>query len=85
MLDFTGGTLCKPVVDEYCYDIYSIASYLQDNFCEKKDVLLGDIWSLLDGHPVFPSDGYRLQIKAVLNKDFGAQISKQTISFSNRR
>jgi three-Cys-motif partner protein len=85
MLDFTGRTLCKPAVDEYCYNIYSIASYVQDNFCGKKDVSLGDIWLLIDDHPIFPSDGFRPQIKAVLKKDFGAQLSKQTISFSNRK
>lgn len=88
MFDFTGESACKPVVDDYCYDVYSIASYVQDNFCGKKDVPLEDIWSLLDEHPVFPSDGYRSQIKCVLKQDFGAQILRQKtekIIFSDKR
>lgn len=85
MLDFSGGNLCRPAVDEYCYDISSVAAYVQDNFRGKKDVLLYAVWSLLDEHPVFPSDGYKSQIKSLLKKDYGAQVSRQTISFTDRR
>ncbi len=85
VMDFAEGNLCRNVIDEYCYDINSVASYVQDNFRGKKDVSLDDVWSLLDEHPVFPSDGYKSQIKSVLKKDYNAQISRQTISFSDRR
>lgn len=84
MFDLTGENVCKPAVDDYCYDVYSIAAYVQDNFRGKKDVSLETIWSLLDEHPVFPSDGYRTQIKSVLKNDFGAQVSKHTITFLNK-
>lgn len=84
MFDLTGEYVCKPTVDDYCYDVYSVASYVQDNFCGKKDVSLEAIWSLLDKHPVFPSDGYRKQIKSILKNDFGAQVSKHTITFSDK-
>lgn len=76
-LDFSGSGFFKPAIDEYCYDLYSIASYLQDNFSGKKDVPLDDVWSVLEHHPVFPSEGYRTQLKSILKKDYGAQISKQ--------
>ena len=85
VMDFAEGNLCRNVIDEHCYDINSIASYVQYNFRGKKDVSLEDVWSLLDEHPVFPSDGYKSQIKSVLKKDYDAQISRQTISFSDRR
>jgi three-Cys-motif partner protein len=85
VMDFAEGNLCRNVIDEYCYNINSVASYVQDNFRGKKDVSLDDVWSLLDEHPVFPSDGYKSQIKSVLKKDYDAQISIQTISFSDRR
>lgn len=81
-LDFSGSGSFKPAIDEYCYDLYSIASYLQYNFCEKKDVPLDKVWSILDEHPIFPPDGYRPQIKSILKNDFGAQISQKTITFS---
>lgn len=82
--DFTGDSVCKPAVDEYCYDVYSIASYVQEHFRGKKNVSLDDIWHLLDKHPVFPSDGYRKQIKAILKNDFSAQVSKHTITFFDK-
>lgn len=85
VIDFEGENLCRNVIDEYCYDINFVASYVQYNFRGKKDVSLDDVWSLLNEHPVFPSDGYKSQIKSVLKKDYDAQISRQTISFSDRR
>lgn len=85
VMDFAEGNLCRNIIDEYCYNINSVASYVQDNFRGKKDVSLDDVWSLLDEHPIFPSDGYKSQIKSVLKKDYDAQISRQTISFSDRR
>lgn len=85
VMDFAGDNLCRNVIDEYCYNINSIASYIQDNFRRKKDVPLDDVWSFLDEHPVFPSDGYKSQIKSVLKKEYDAKISRQTISFSDRR
>ena len=85
MFDFTGEKKFKHAEDDFCYDIYSIASYVQDTFGGRRDVSLDEIWLLLDKHPVFPSDGYRTRIKDVLKKDFGAQISGQKILFQNRR
>lgn len=85
VIDFAGNNLCRNVIDEYCYNIDSIASYIQDNFRRKKDVPLDDVWSFLDKHPVFPSDGYKPQIKLILKKEYNAKISRQTISFSDRR
>lgn len=88
MFDFTGASICKPAVVEYCYDVYSIASYVQDHFRGQENVSLDDIWYLIDEHPIFPSDGYRNQIKTILKNDFGAQITKQEtekINFSDKR
>lgn len=87
-LDISESGFFKPVIDEYCYDLYSIASYLQDKFYGKKDVPLDDVWSVLDDHPVFPSEGYRIQLKSILKKDYKVQISKQKtekITFSDKR
>lgn len=86
--DFLGGNIYKPIEDEYCYDMNSIASYVQKNFCGRKNVPLEDIWNLLKKHPVFPTDGYKVKIKNILKHDFGAKITKyqiERITFTDRK
>lgn len=85
MFDFSDDELAKSTIDEYCYDLKSIAAYLQENFHGRKEVPLEEIWAILDKHPVFPSDGYRPKLKLILKEKYGAKISKQTISFSEGR
>lgn len=82
MLDFTGSGIITTAVDEYCYDLNSVASYVQEHFQGKTDVPLEDVWKLLDRHPVFPSDGYRNQIKDILRDEHNAKVRQKTISFS---
>lgn len=84
-LDFTGSGIIRPAVDEYCYDLNSIALYVQEHFCGEKDVPLDEIWKLLDKHPVFPSDGYRNQLKTILRNEYRAQVKQKTITFSEGR
>lgn len=85
ILDFTGNGIVTSEIDENCYNLNDIVFYLQQLFAGKQDVPLNDLWSVLDEHPVFPSDGYKSQIKSMLKKDYGANISKSTITFSDRR
>lgn len=83
--DFDGKIDCRPVIDEYCYNVGNIASYVQDNFCGRSNVPLDEIWRLLNKHPVFPSDGYKTEIKNILKNDYAAKVSKRTITFSDKR
>lgn len=88
IIDLKGENICKLATDDYCYEVYNIAAYVQENFCGKKDVSLDEVWALLDKHPVFPSDRYRNDIKYILKNDFGAKITKQKtekINFSDKR
>ena len=85
ILDFTGNGIVTSEIDENCYNLNDIVFYLQQLFTGKQDVPLDNLWSVLDEHPVFPSDGYKPQIKSMLKKDYGAKISKSTITFSDRR
>lgn len=82
---FDGSIDCRPIIDEYCYNVSNIASYVQDNFRGQSDVSLSEIWSLLNKHPVFPSDGYKTEIKNILKNDYAAKVSKQSITFSDKR
>ena len=62
-----------------------IVDYLQCLFNGMQNVTLNNLWSILDEHPIFPSDGYKTQIKSLLKINYGAIISKSTITFSDRR
>ena len=82
---FDGEIDCRPIIDEYCYNVGNIASYVQDNFRGRSDVSLEEIWGLLNKHPVFPADGYKTEIKNILKNDYAAKVSRRTITFSDKR
>lgn len=84
MLDFEGIGAPKTHTDEFCFYIKDIAEYLQKSFNGRSNVPLSDVWTLLDSHPVFPSDGFRPQIKNELKQNHGASVSRSTISFVDR-
>ncbi len=73
----------KTFTDEYCYYVKDIAEYLQIEFDGKKDVPLSKIWDLLDKHPIFPSEGFRQQIKKELKNNYHAKETRGKISFMN--
>lgn len=43
----------------------------------EKKLFVDDIWAALDVHPIFPSDGYRNDIKRGLKNTYGAKESKE--------
>ena len=79
--------------DDSCYGVHDIAKYLQKSFSGRTNVPLEEIWSALDYHPVFPSDGFRDEIKNDLKQYYGAHTGttinplsgkkQQVISFAN--
>lgn len=83
MMDFDGGASFTTHTDESCYYIQDIVNYLQKHFASQKDVPLDTIWDFLDEHPVFPSNGYRPDIKNELKRIYKAKVSRNTISFTD--
>ena len=84
MLDFDGNGRPSTPTDEFCYYIKDIAEYLQHRFDGQANVPLGDLWDVLDEHPIFPSDGFRTDIKKELKQSYGASVSRDKISFDVR-
>ncbi len=80
-IDYEGDGTPKTHTDEFCYYIKDIAEYLQNKFNGRSNVPLNDVWNLLDTHPIFPSDGFKPQIKKELQHKYGANVGKSTISF----
>ena len=79
--------------DKSCFHVCDIAKYLQDTFKGRQLVPLNELWDLLDEHPIFPSEGYRNEIKKDLTSIYGARIEQivrvetgkkeYVVSFSN--
>ncbi|EKU71558.1 three-Cys-motif partner protein TcmP [Selenomonas sp. F0473] len=68
-----------------CFYVSDIAKYLQKNYEGKSDVLLSKLWKSLDYHPVFPSDGYREEIKKYLKSVYGAQFCKKVNPLTGKK
>lgn len=62
--------------DESCFHVRDIAKYLQESFKGCKLIPLNEMWELLDDHPIFPSDGYRDEIKRELLTTYGAKTEQ---------
>ena len=62
--------------DESCLHVIDIAKYLQRSFRGRKQVPLDEMWELLDNHPIFPSEGFRNEVKGNLTGLFDAKIEQ---------
>jgi three-Cys-motif partner protein len=61
--------------DDSCLHVVDIARYLERSFRGRKQVPLNELWELLDNHPIFPSEGFRDEVKNEL-KGFGAKVEQ---------
>ena len=62
--------------DESCLHVIDIAKYLQRSFRGRKQVPLDEMWELLDNHPIFPSEGFRNEVKGNITGFFDAKIEQ---------
>lgn len=81
--DFDGNITID--TDTSCFHVRDIAKYLQDNFKGRSLVPLTELWNLLDEHPIFPSEGYRNEIKKELVCSYGAKIEQIVRVESNKK
>ena len=80
--NFNDGLPIVIDTDDSCYQVYDIASYIYNNFKNKGKVTFTDVWGCLMTHPVFPSEGYRDEVKKILRDHFNVIIKKSTFDFS---
>ena len=83
--DFEDQGKVTTETDESCYVVADIAKYLYKVFSGKENVPLQKLWDQLDYHPVFPSEGYRNEIKSDLEKLFGVVFTQKVNSLSGRK
>jgi len=75
-LDLDGNGVSDVQTDEQCYFIHDIAKYIHEKYSTRGEVGLDEIYNDLDSHPVFPSDGYKDDIKRELKQFFGVKFPK---------
>lgn len=81
--DFDGGGFVDTQTDEQCYYVKDIAKYIELKFGHLGVVPLSEIYADLDAHPIFPSDGYKKDIKNELKKH-NVKFEKNNVIFSDR-
>ena len=80
----TGEPTVERKHDSLCYSIKDIADYIQREFKGKDNVPKDDVIDYIYDHPIFPTRNYKSKIWDALKKYYGAEIHKQTISFTDR-
>ena len=74
-IDFFETGITAPPTDQDCYFVHDIAKYIFEKYHEREDVTLEEVYADIDEHPIFPSDGYKQDIKTEL-KALGVIIPK---------
>ena len=82
MLDLDGDGFADTPTDEQCYYVQDIAKYVFNKYSHLGKVSLETVYGDLDKHPIFPSDGYKNDIKKELSR-FGVKITKGNVIFSS--
>lgn len=81
--DFTSDSddlAMTTATDENCYYVQDIVKFIVGTFKGRQDVPLKEIWTVVDEHPVFPSDLYKNEIKDQL-RQWGYKVHRSSIDF----
>ena len=84
MLDLNGDGIADTPTDDQCYYVQDIAKYIYEKYSALGRVNLDVVYQDLDVHPVFPSDGYKKEIKIELKDRYHVTITRQEIIFPQR-
>ena len=76
VLDFDGTGIPQTTTDEGCYYIKDVAKYVYDKYNKLGTVLLEEIYNDPDQHPIFPSDGYKNDIKTELRNTYEVSFQR---------
>jgi len=71
--------------DEECFSLRDIAEFLRKKFKGRQHVFLDELWGALENHPVFPSDGFRDEIKKELIDVYSVRTERTVDSRSGKK
>jgi hypothetical protein len=69
-------TSIQTVMDDNCYFVKDIAKYVFDKYSKQGIVDMDSIYYDLDRHPIFPSDGFKREIKDELKSSYGVSFPR---------
>lgn len=75
-LAFDNNGAIETLIDENCFFVKDIAKYIYDKYSNQGIVSLDIIYFDLDRHPVFPSDGFKREIKEELKSNYGVYFPR---------
>ena len=84
VLDFNGDGFLNTVTDEDCYYVKDIAKYIFEKYSSLGRISLDVMYKDLDVHPIFPSDGYKNEIKAELKERYYVKATREEIIFTQK-
>ena len=80
-LDLFAGVEDGEDKDRNCFFINDVGDAIYQKFHSKGEVPLGEIYNWLDYHPVFPSDGFKDEIKKYLRERYLVTTKRDSIIF----
>jgi hypothetical protein len=75
-LTFDCAVSFETPTDESCYYIKDIAKYIYEKYSKQRVVKMDEIYSDLDHHPIFPSEGFKPEIKEELKSYYGVTFPR---------
>ena len=80
--DLSGKGFSSTKTDDECYFVKDIAKYIYEKYSALGTTTLKVLYNDLDTHPVFPSNGYKIEIRAELKRIYSVVIKKDgTVEF----
>lgn len=83
--DFDNPGFVAPPTDKSCFTVTDIAKFLQKSFSGQQNIPLDSLWQLLDNHPIFPSDGFRNEIREALQYLYKVKFNQKSQSEIGRK
>lgn len=85
MMDLCGSGEIETTIDHNCYYIKDVATYIYDKYHLKGKVEIDLIYNDLDHHPIFPSDGFKNEIKKELKNIYSVSFPHGYVVFEKNK
>lgn len=84
-LDIFGTGIIDTATVDNCYFVKDIAKYIYEKYNQQGKVDIETIYTDLDRHPIFPSDGFKNEIKNELKTTYSASFPRGFVAFNKQK